>query len=119
MEYCANGDVFNWLSTQAGMCMDENTARNCLAQVLSGVQHFHERGLAHLDISWENVLLTAQGYLKLCDFGQARDVKRDPATRAEVQEQRGVGTSVGTKENFRSPELRYVQVFFSKNNHSE
>lgn len=41
-------------------------------QILAGVSFIHASGHAHLDLSLENVLVGAEGQLKVCDFGLAR-----------------------------------------------
>jgi len=37
------------------------------------VEFIHKNGLVHLDLSLENILLTKQKVLKICDFGLARE----------------------------------------------
>ena len=56
-------------------------------------QHIHDKGVAHRDIKPQNVLLTADGTVKLADFGLARKV--DAATTS-----RGAAGTLG----FMSPE---------------
>jgi len=43
-------------------------------QICKGLRYIHQRGIAHLDISLENVLLGDDGVWKICDFGVAHDV---------------------------------------------
>jgi serine/threonine protein kinase len=45
-------------------------------QVLRALGHLHTRGIAHLDVSLENVLLDHQGEAKLTDFGAAARIRR-------------------------------------------
>nr|CAG4643315.1 EOG090X08PR [Ilyocryptus agilis] len=49
-----------------------------ISQVLDGLQYLHWRGLCHLDIQPDNVLLTSARSLdvKLCDFGCAQRVSK-------------------------------------------
>ena len=40
-------------------------------QIISGVDFLHSMGVAHRDISLENILLDAEGELKISDYGVA------------------------------------------------
>lgn len=44
------------------------------ASILLAIEYLHERGVAFRDIKPENVLLDGQGYIKLIDFGCAKNV---------------------------------------------
>ncbi|KAE9553004.1 hypothetical protein FO519_003765 [Halicephalobus sp. NKZ332] len=43
-------------------------------QVFSGVDHLHKNGFIHCDIKSSNILVTAEGNLKIADFGEVREV---------------------------------------------
>jgi serine/threonine protein kinase len=37
--------------------------------VLCGIEALHEEGIIHRDLKLDNILLTGEGHVKLCDFG--------------------------------------------------
>ncbi|GMM30984.1 mitogen-activated protein kinase [Martiniozyma asiatica (nom. inval.)] len=43
-------------------------------QILCGIKYIHSADVIHRDIKPNNILVTAQGILKICDFGLARGI---------------------------------------------
>ena len=41
---------------------------------MKAVDYTHKKGIAHLDIKLQNILLTDKGVLKLCDFGHGTNL---------------------------------------------
>jgi len=58
-----------------GKVIDDAFIRNIASQINSALQHIHASRMAHLDIKPENVLISADKLLKLCDFGHARNTQ--------------------------------------------
>jgi len=50
----------------------EHATREITWQILQGVAYCHRLGCVHRDVKPENILITAEGVVKLCDFGFAR-----------------------------------------------
>lgn len=46
-----------------------------MQQLLSGLQHIHEKGILHRDIKGSNLLIDKSGVLKIADFGLANFYK--------------------------------------------
>lgn len=72
---CSNGDLFERVGT-----LSSDDSFSAFLQIVNGLSHIHHQGIAHLDISLENVLIDAHGMLKICDFGLARKYS-DPCSR--------------------------------------
>jgi serine/threonine protein kinase len=75
--YAAGGDLFSRVIAQGRL--SESEARPIFRQLLQAVQFLHARGVPHLDISTENVCLTATGEVRLIDFGLSSVHERSTA----------------------------------------
>lgn len=74
LEFAAHGELFDYVTRQTKLPLE--TAKKFGRQISSGVDFIHNSGIAHLDISLENVLLanlpgTEELVCKICDFGLA------------------------------------------------
>ncbi|KAH7390264.1 camp-dependent protein kinase A [Cadophora sp. MPI-SDFR-AT-0126] len=71
LDYCPGGEVFSYL--RKAKRFDENTARFYAAEIVLILEFLHEReGVAYRDLKPENLLLDAEGHIKLVDFGFAK-----------------------------------------------
>jgi serine/threonine protein kinase len=70
LEMAVNYDVYEYINLTP--IFSEDMARALFKQLLSGIQHLHTMGLAHLDIKPENILIDKNYNLKLADFGFCR-----------------------------------------------
>ncbi|CAH0690353.1 unnamed protein product [Spodoptera exigua] len=50
----------------------ELLSKQIIWQTLQGVAYCHRHNCIHRDVKPENILLTSEGVVKLCDFGFAR-----------------------------------------------
>ena len=69
MELAGGGELFDQVIDRGANAMPEPMARGFFNQILDGVAYCHVAGVAHRDLKLENVLLNAQGVVKLIDFG--------------------------------------------------
>ena len=67
MEYISGGDLFTYLEAK-GRVM-EGEARGLFRQLVSALQHCHQRGVVHRDLKLGNLLLDANNNVKISDFG--------------------------------------------------
>ena len=71
LDYCPGGEVFTYLR-RAGH-FDEDTARFYVAEMVLVLEFLHEhQTIAYRDMKPENMLIDADGHLKLVDFGFAK-----------------------------------------------
>lgn len=74
MEYCAGGDLYSQIQkSTTDCCLNERDVLQIMVQVLRGVHFMHSHGIAHRDLSLENVLLGQDGTCKIADFGLSTD----------------------------------------------
>ena len=78
MEYCSGGDLNRFCRERGAVSEDE--ARDMFVQVAQGVAYLHKHGISHRDLSLGNILLTADGKCKICDFGLAVEMRGQTQT---------------------------------------
>ena len=71
LTHCVS-DIYRFLSPSKSF--HAHIARVYFAQLMSGVMHLHSRGICHLDLCMENLLIAKNKALKICDFGSAREI---------------------------------------------
>ncbi|KAF9422504.1 serine/threonine-protein kinase HAL4/sat4 [Entomortierella beljakovae] len=69
MEYCSGGDLHSLIASAD--TLGENESNCFFSQLMNGVAFIHSMGVVHRDIKPENLLLTSDGCLKICDFGNS------------------------------------------------
>jgi len=72
LEPCLGGELFSVLRERT--LFDEPTARFYAACVVSAFEYMHSKNIIYRDLKPENLLLDRQGYLKVTDFGFAKDI---------------------------------------------
>lgn len=85
-EFLAGKTLEQLISDKGRLSVRE--ARRALACMCSALAFAHSEGVAHRDLKPSNVILTAQGFAKVTDFGVARHMK-DVTSRASHPDNAG------------------------------
>lgn len=100
LEFCDGGELYDVIEESGAM--PEAVARGFFRQILLGLGHLQNLGIAHRDLSLENVLYSrASGNCKIIDFGMALRLPRNEAGETLLIPPQGVCG----KRNYISPEV--------------
>ncbi|CAL1536686.1 unnamed protein product [Lymnaea stagnalis] len=93
MDYMPGGDLVNLMSNYD---VPEKWAKFYCAEVVLALDAIHSMGFVHRDVKPDNMLLDANGHLKLTDFGTCMRMDKDGLVHSD--------TAVGTPD-YISPEV--------------
>uniref|UniRef100_A0A3Q1B2B5 non-specific serine/threonine protein kinase n=1 Tax=Amphiprion ocellaris TaxID=80972 RepID=A0A3Q1B2B5_AMPOC len=95
MDYYVGGDLLTLLS-KFGDRLPEDMAQFYLAEMVMAIDSVHRLGYVHRDIKPDNILLTADGHIRLGDFGSCLKLLDDGMVYSSL--------AVGTPD-YLSPEI--------------
>lgn len=82
MELCAGGDLLTYVRKRRKLT--EEVAKYFFKQLIEGLAYLHHSKLiVHRDIKLDNILLDANGKIKIADFGVSRQVTTDTERMSE------------------------------------
>lgn len=103
MDYYCGGDLLTLLSKFEDR-LPEDMARFYIAEMVLAIGSIHDLRYVHRDIKPDNVLLDANGHIRLADFGSCLRLFEDGTVQSNV--------AVGTPD-YISPEiLRVCLIYF-------
>jgi len=83
LDYCAGGELFFHL--QRKRRFPEEDARFYICEILLGLEYMHSQGILYRDLKPENVLLDADGHVRLTDFGLSKEAAAEEVQSALFQ----------------------------------
>lgn len=100
MDYYCGGDLLTLLSKFEDR-LPEDMAKFYIAEMVLAIDSIHKLGYVHRDIKPDNVLLDANGHIRLADFGSCLKLNEDGMVQSNV--------AVGTPD-YISPEILRVST---------
>jgi hypothetical protein len=72
---CCAGELFEILETDT--CLSEDVVQTIARQLVASLYYLHSNRIIHRDMKPQNILISADGTVKLCDFGFARAMSQN------------------------------------------
>jgi hypothetical protein len=85
MEFMDGGCLTDLLEQHAaGLKMNESHIARVTLETLKGLKYMHDHNRIHRDIKSDNILLNANGEVKIADFGYAAQLTSDRSNRSTI-----------------------------------
>jgi len=95
LEFAEKKELFDYVE-QIGP-FTEPIAKKIFRQIVTGVDHIHQNGYAHLDLKLENIFVDGNYLLKIADFDLCRPLSKIPA-------------QPGGSEPYKAPEITIFMI---------
>ncbi len=70
LDYCPGGDFSYHIAKHL---FEEDEAKYFIAELILSIEHLHNMDIIYRDLKPDNILIDAQGHIKLADFGLAKE----------------------------------------------
>ena len=70
LEYCPCGDLGKYLETERRF--SEEIAKIYACEIIIALEYLHSNGVIYRDLKPDNILVSANGHLKIADFGLSK-----------------------------------------------
>jgi formylglycine-generating enzyme required for sulfatase activity len=89
---CIDGEDLEAYRLRKGGKLPIEEVRRVAGEVIAGLGYLHDKGLVHLDLKPQNILVSKAGEIKIADFGISRTIKDQVQAQREDASQVPLGT---------------------------
>jgi len=109
-EKLTGGELFDIVAPLRGKGLGEELSKKYFSQMLDGLSFIHDQGIAHLDLSPENIGFGEDGKIRIIDFGLSRYISAATAPESKFPG----GCNKPGKLGYMSPEIAAGSNFDGK-----
>jgi len=109
MPFCGKGEFFDLVCFETRF--SEEKAKKYFMQMVRGVRYMHAMGMVHLDLSLENLLMTDEDELKICDYGVTRQLSFSNSSPPRPLPFPASTTNKPGKMGYMAPEIFSAKAF--------
>lgn len=102
-EFAKHGDFFEFVT--GGSMDNETLMRTYFHQLIGGLEYIHSRGIGHLDLKLENIMIGSKYQLKIIDFDQAQLLTDDTMTSGGTQGYRAPEILAGDCNDYKAADI--------------
>eukprot|EP01060_Flectonema_neradi_P004712 TRINITY_DN13092_c0_g2_i1.p1 TRINITY_DN13092_c0_g2~~TRINITY_DN13092_c0_g2_i1.p1 ORF type:complete len:846 (+),score=123.00 TRINITY_DN13092_c0_g2_i1:50-2587(+) len=105
MEYCERGDLFKAVFEEGHGSVSSQWLAFGTSQLLTALEYIHQHGYYYGDFKTENILVSSNGFLRLCDFGSCKSAQQLQVINAKPKSARDFNIDLSGTLDFLSPEI--------------
>ena len=112
MPFCDGGELYDLIETKGAMT--EEQAKYYFVQILQGVAYLQYKGVAHRDLSLENIMFDSSGKCFIIDFGMCIRIPLPSVPSARSPSSSAVTSAPGTVLNAQEQQINELNRIYEQ-----